>query len=259
MALQIVPAVRKPAFVKMLLAGVQYSGKTYTALALAQSLAGDKPVIALDFECHDGVNPSTTFYAEKFRFSLISLINDHSPQAALDALKLALSSAPGAIVIDGLASLWHGLNTLAEKTAKKGDTHAARKNIIPVLNEIIHLIMTSETHVIATCVLRQKTARSRGANGETIITSLGDVLDFQDRIELKFPFFGVMYINKDGKNTLALQHSKIARFAGQVITQPGRKFAAELHEWSAAGVLPQTAPDEETPAPPAAESAEDGN
>lgn len=248
MTLQIIQAERKPGYVKMLLAGVQYSGKTYTGLALAQSLAGDRGVISLDFECHDGVNPSTTFYADKFRFSVIPLIHDHSPQTALNALKMALNAKPGAIHIDGLASLWHGLNEQAEKTAKKNDTHAARKNIIPILNEIINLIMTCECHVIATCLLRTKTARSKGANGETVIVSLGDVIDFQDRIELKFPFFGIMYINKDGKNTLALQHSKIARFAGQIITQPGRKFAAELIEWSN-GSLPQQTQPETAPAP----------
>jgi hypothetical protein len=92
------PAKRENVALLIGLAGASGSGKTYTAMRLAQGIAGDKPFAVIDTEAGRAKH-----YADAFRFDHGDLAPPFSPNAYAEAIRAADEAHYPVIVVDSMS------------------------------------------------------------------------------------------------------------------------------------------------------------
>lgn len=97
------PAERRNVNLLIGLAGASGSGKTYTAMRLAQGMSGDKPFAVIDTE-----NGRASHYADRFKFDVGELQAPFRPEAYQDAIMAADAAGYGVIVVDSMSHEWAG-------------------------------------------------------------------------------------------------------------------------------------------------------
>src|SRR5690606_29575935 len=103
-------------FARIALDGPTGSGKTYSALAIAQGLKGDKRILVIDTE-----RSSADRYADDFDFDKIDM-PDHNPETYIEALASVDPHTYGVVIVDSLSHAWMGKDGALEQV----DRAAAR-------------------------------------------------------------------------------------------------------------------------------------
>jgi hypothetical protein len=158
MALQIKPAYKYKQFAKVCFWGVEKSGKTHAALALATLLAGDDGkvgVISSEYA-------SSKFLAHRFPHDIIDLAevdengniakNAFSAQRYEEAIRAFTNEKYSVIVIDSLSHLWEGEGGILDAVnSRKGNAfNDGWGENSPVYRRIIQTILSARCHVIMT-------------------------------------------------------------------------------------------------------------
>jgi AAA domain-containing protein len=92
------PAVRENVSLILGLIGASGSGKTFTAMRLAQGIAGEKAFAVIDTEAGRALH-----YADRFHFDHADLKSPFRPDAYADAIKQADEAGYPAIVVDSFS------------------------------------------------------------------------------------------------------------------------------------------------------------
>lgn len=148
-------AERKRSYVKIALCGVSGSGKTYSALLMAQGL-GEK-IAMIDTE-----NGSGELYSDLCEYDVAQLVPPFSPNKFISAIKEAEDAGYGVLIIDSLSHAWSGQGGILEMIDKKtaasrtGNSFVAWRDVTPEHNKLVDDILQCQMHVIVT--MRSKTA-----------------------------------------------------------------------------------------------------
>lgn len=104
MEFKIEKATRKALPISMMLCGASGSGKTFSALKLAQGLLDnpDDRICLIDTE-----NSRASYYSDVFDFDVINIDPPHTPERYLSAFRLAESKYK-VIIIDSFSLAWEG-------------------------------------------------------------------------------------------------------------------------------------------------------
>lgn len=127
MTLSFQPAARRGAPLLIGIAGPSGAGKTYSALRVAQGLAGDRPIAYIDTERGRALH-----YADHFTFQHAELDAPFSPEAYMAALDAAEALDPAVIVVDSGSHEHAGVGGVldmheAELERLAGDDHKRRE------------------------------------------------------------------------------------------------------------------------------------
>lgn len=147
-------AERKRIFVKMALCGVSGSGKTYSALLLAQGLGGKIAMI-------DTENGSGELYSDLCEYDVAQIVPPFTTTNYINAIKEAERAGYDVLIIDSLSHVWNGAGGLLEqqeqlaRTKYKGNSWAAWKDITPMHDKLVQTILQSKIHVIVTMRSKQ--------------------------------------------------------------------------------------------------------
>lgn len=252
MTIQFKKAIKTEAKLRLALAGLAGSGKTYTALTLATLLAEGKPIAVIDTE-----RGSASKYADLFAFDTVNLDNFH-PDHYIEAINTAVSGGYAVIVIDSLSHAWNGVGGLLElheqvvKRQKTPNSYTAWADITPIQNRLINAITGANIHVIATMRSKQDYVQTKNERGSTEIRKAGMGAIQRDGMEYEFDVFGEM----DMDHHLLVQKSRCPAMEGQNFHKPGQQVADILREWLSgapkevvAQVVPEMTPAQRT-APP---------
>jgi hypothetical protein len=154
--IQLRPAERKQAKVRIGLMGVSGSGKTYSALLLAKGLCGDWSKIALiDSESGRG-----DLYSDLGKYNIITLTDPFTPERYIEAIHACEAAGMEVIIIDSTSHEWEGKggclesNEILAGAKYKGNTWAAWSETTPRHQKFLEAIIASPCHVIST--LRSK-------------------------------------------------------------------------------------------------------
>lgn len=148
-------AERKRIFVKMALCGVSGSGKTYSALLLAQGLGGKIAMI-------DTENGSGELYSDLCEYDAAQLEPPFSPMKFINAIKEAEAEGYNVLIIDSLSHAWSGQGGILDMVDKKsatsrsGNSFTAWRDVTPEHNKLVDAILQCRMHVIV--CMRSKTA-----------------------------------------------------------------------------------------------------
>lgn len=97
------PAKREGVSLLIGLAGGTGSGKTFTAMELAEGICGTDPFAVIDTE-----NGRASHYADRFRFDVAELRPPFRPDAYAEAILAADAAGYKAIVVDSMSHVWAG-------------------------------------------------------------------------------------------------------------------------------------------------------
>ena len=146
-------AERHQSKLRLALTGTSGSGKTYSALQIAQGMGGKVAVI-------DTEHGSASLYANRFDFDVAELQAPYTVDKYVSALQDASKNGYKTIVIDSLTHVWAsdgGLLAIKDKLSETGakNSYYAWKSVTPLYNKLIDSVLQSPIHVIAT--IRSKT------------------------------------------------------------------------------------------------------
>lgn len=203
--------------IRLALSGAAGSGKTYSALAIAQHL-GDS-IALIDTE-----HGSASRYADRFNFDTCEL-NDHHPAKYIEAIKAAESAGYGVIIIDSLSHAWFSELDLA------GGRFDGWKNVRPLERKLIDAMIGSSSHIIAT--MRSKTEwimeEYTAKDGKTKQSpkKIGTAPIQSSGIEYEFDLAGEL----DYNHILTISKSRCPELADKTFLNPGKEIADTLKAW----------------------------
>jgi hypothetical protein len=156
--LQIKPATKFKQYARVVFWGVEKSGKTHAALALATKLAGENGkvgVISSEYA-------SSQLLQSRFPHDIVDLAevdeqgniakDAFSPKRYEEAIKLFVQAGYQVIVIDSLSHLWEGEGGILDAVnSRKGNTfNDGWGENSPIYRHAIHTILSARCHIIVT-------------------------------------------------------------------------------------------------------------
>ncbi|MCA1602813.1 MAG: ATP-binding protein [Acidobacteria bacterium] len=157
-------AERKKAKLRLALCGPAGSGKTYSALLIAQGLAPEGRIALLDTERGSG-----ELYSDLTPYDVATLTPPFSPERYIDLIEGAGAAGYQVLIIDSLSHAWEGeggcleLHDRATAALRSGNSYTAWREVTPQHNALVEAMLQSPCHVIAT--MRSKTAYELSDDG----------------------------------------------------------------------------------------------
>lgn len=229
-----VKAERKRSKLRLALAGVSGSGKTMSALKVAnginQKIVGKIAVI-------DTERGSASLYDNVCEFDTLSLEPPYTPERYIQAIKVAEMAGYSILIIDSLTHEWNGSggilesNEILSKTKFKGNGWAAWSESTPRHMALINAILQSSMHVIVTMRSKSSYVESE-RNGKKSIVKQGTEPQQRDGMEFEFTTF--LEIAKDGHYAMVDN----GKDRTQLFTEPmvlSEKTGEMLIEWLLSG------------------------
>lgn len=227
-------ARRENVFLRGFFMGPTGSGKSRGALEIASRVfEGKLPLTLINTEKGRG-----RLYADRFKYQLIELEDDFSPQAFVAAIDLAEQHNPGGVlVIDSVSHEWMGANGVLQQADRFGEW----KKVRPLHNGFVDRILSYEGHIIACCRAKMKYdvgEEEVGGRKRQVITMLGVGPVQSDDMQYEFNFVARFE-----------QATKEAEFSGhvdalqgvitQVVGEAADRIAETLTSWCSEGEPPE--------------------
>ncbi|MBF0227748.1 MAG: AAA family ATPase [Desulfobacterales bacterium] len=183
--MQFVKATKQMSKIKLAITGPAGSGKTYSALILAQSLKDNARIVLIDTE-----HGSAALYGDIFNFDICVITPPFEPKKYIESIKKAQELSYDIIIIDSLSHAWAGeggLLDIHDKISKSiKNSYTAWKDVTPHHYALIEAILQANCHVIST--LRTKTAYEiqKDDGGKTKPVKIGLAPVQRDGLEYEF-------------------------------------------------------------------------
>lgn len=241
MSLSFQRASKKSARLRMALIGVAGSGKTYTALSIAQHLG--KRVAVLDTE-----RGSASKYSDMFEFDVLEPEN-FNPKTYIDAIEAAAEAGYDVIILDSLSHAWTGQGgalDMVDKAARRSqsnNTFGAWRDVTPLHNAMVDAMIGAKIHIIATMRAKTEYVQEKDKNGRTTVRKVGMAPVQRDGLEYEFD----VVADLDQDNNLIVGKTRCPAIAGMVVNKAGREVATKLNAWLSDGGSPEGTPEIATP------------
>lgn len=233
-----VKAIKHESKLRLAFAGPPGSGKTYSALGVAVTLAGEGGVALIDTE-----RGSASKYADIFNFDVLNLDAPYHPDKYIQAIHEAEQAGYAVLVVDSLSHAWNGPGGLLEivegitKRSQSKNSYVSWGEATPIQNRLIDAITRAKLHIIVTMRSKQDYAQEKDERGKTVIRKLGMAPIQRDDLPYEFDIFADM----DADNTMVVHKSRCPDLAGQIIPKPGAQVADILKTWLSGAPAPEPA------------------
>lgn len=230
-------AQKKKQKLKIALAGISGSGKTYSALTLAFSMC--KKVCVIDTECG-----SASLYSDHFpEYDVLELNAPYSPQRYIEAINLAEKEGYECIIIDSLSHEWNGaggcLDMVNAVSKAGGNSYTAWGKVTPHHDALINRMISAQTHIIVT--MRTKTAYEMATNdkGKQAPIKVGMAPTQRDGVEYEF----TIVFDIDQNHNFTCSKDRTAMFNNVDIPQPlNDEVGKKILDWLDRGIEAPTVP-----------------
>jgi hypothetical protein len=236
-------ATKAAAKLRLGLVGPAGSGKTMTALRIANGLGGRVAVI-------DTERGSASLYSGErgMEFDVLEL-ESYETQKFLDAIRAAVDGGYDVLVIDSLSHAWAGKGGILEfvdKAGKRnqgGGNFGAWRDATPLHNSLVDAILGAPLHVI--CTLRSKVEYVvENVGGRNQVRKVGLQPVQRDGLEYEFTVVGDVTQDHD----LVVTKTRALFLKDAVIREAGEDLGRQLSAWLNTGE--QRPGDSLTPASP---------
>jgi len=228
-------ATKAAAKLRLGLIGPAGSGKTYTALRIANGLGGRIAVV-------DTERGSASLYAGErgIDFDVIEL-DTYEVERFTQAIKDAAAAGYGVLIIDSLSHAWAGKGGILEfvdnagKRSGNGGNFGAWRDATPRHNALVDAILGAPLHVI--CTLRSKVEYVvENVGGRNQVRKVGLQPVQRDGLEYEFTVVGDVTQDHD----LVVTKTRAAFLKDRVIREAGEELGQQLAAWLADGVTTHT-------------------
>lgn len=235
-AVSFVKAVKTKAKLRLALCGLAGTGKTYSALSIASSMArlirdsgnGEGRIAVIDSE-----RGSASLYADKFEFDVAEL-DAFSPLAYVEKIKEAEQAGYDIIIVDSLTHAWSGkdgaLDQKDQAADRGGNSWTAWRSVTPKHNALVDSLVGSKSHVIATMRTKMEYVQERDEkSGKTEIKKVGLAVIQREGMEYEFTLVGDL----DLTHALKISKTRCDGYIslGDLFEKPGENFARRVYGW----------------------------
>lgn len=247
MSLTFQPATRHEAKARVAMIGPTGSGKTWTALQFARTLAGpDGRIGVIDTE-----NASASLYADVYDFQTAPWYPPY------DAAKLAAAIHDAAqqfdvLIVDSLTHFWQGDGGVLDMVEQEGNRQRGNKFAgwakgTPLWRSILDALIFAPCHVVVTMRSKMDYVQTTDGNGRAKVEKMGMAPVARNDVEYEFTIVGEL----DQSHRLTITKSRCSELADQVAApHQSAKLAEVLREWLSTAVAdptPHTSPAPERP------------
>jgi len=228
MSFEIKTANRQQAKIKILLAGVSGSGKTYSSLLLASGLTkGDYSKIGII----DTEKGSASLYAHLGKFLVIELETPYTPERYIEAITAFEKHGVDVIIIDSISHEWEGEGGILDEHANmSGNSFTNWKKLTPRHNRFIEKILKSNCHIIATSRSKSDYVMNN-ENGKTKIEKQGTKVITRDGVEYEF----TISFNLNLHNFAECEKDRTELFKNKGIFQITHETGEKILNWCQLG------------------------
>lgn len=224
--------VRENVWLKVLLSSTSGGGKTYSSLILAEEIAKNAGGEGIAFISTEGSR--TKYYADKFNYDSMEL-EDHSPEAYIEALDMAINNGYKVAIIDSMSHEWQWLNDVHDKMPGNSFTNWGR--LKPRHKAFMDKILYSPIHVI--CCSRGKTEWTlEDKNGKQVPKKVGMGTE-QDK-QINYEYTVSLILDAD-THVASTDKDNTGIFDGkyEILTA---KHGKALFDWANSGAAPASTP-----------------
>ena len=144
-------AQRQKAKIKLALQGSSGSGKTYSALQIANGMAEWNKICVIDTE-----NNSADLYSHLGPYNVLTLSKPFTPEKYIEAISECENMKMEVIIIDSLSHEWDGDGGILETHSNMpGNSFTNWSKLTPRHNACVQRILNVNAHVIATLRTKQ--------------------------------------------------------------------------------------------------------
>lgn len=225
-------ASKKQQKLRLLLEGASGSGKTYSALIIAKTLADslNKKVAFIDTEFG-----SASLYADRFDFDTLELTPPFTPEKYIAAINEAsVSGDYGVLVIDSISHEWSGQGGCLDIQAQLGGTFNDWKKVTPRHQKFINAILTSNIHIIGCARTKSDYVMEEGLNskGKATTKPVKVGTKTEQREGLDFEFTTIFRLNQNHIASVSKDRTSLFENEDTVITE---ETGIKLLEWLNSG------------------------
>ncbi|MCB1882231.1 MAG: AAA family ATPase, partial [Gammaproteobacteria bacterium] len=208
------------------------SGKTYSALLVAQGLAPGGRVALIDTERRSG-----ELYADLMDYDVSPIDPPFTPTRYIELIREAEASGYDVLIIDSLSHAWVGeggvldMHDKAAAASRSGNSFAAWREVTPAHNQLVDALLSADLHIITT--MRTKTAYDLVDDGKGKKKPIKIGLAPVQRDGLEYEFTLVMDLSVEGHVATASK-DRTRLFDGSHFV-PTVETGEGLREWLESG------------------------
>ncbi|PSR54065.1 AAA family ATPase [Adhaeribacter arboris] len=222
--MQLQPAKRTQARIRLCLQGPSGSGKTFSALLLAYGLCGDWSRIAVI----DTEHYSASLYAHLGAYQVLPLREPFSPERYQEAVQVCENAGMQVIILDTISFEWQFL--LDYHASLSGNSFTNWSKVTPRHNQFIKALLLSPAHIMATARTKQEYVLS-DKQGKLVPEKVG--LKSIQRDDLDYEF--TLVFDLDTRNQATASKDRTSLFQGkpaQLLTSETGKL---IRQWCEQG------------------------
>ncbi len=219
-------AERSQKKLRLAMAGVSGSGKTYSALRIATGISKEigKPIAFIDTE-----HGAASIYANEFTFDKVDLTNETPIPEYIKAIKEAGMAGYGVLIIDSMSHPWESLLDTVDMVANakyRGNSWSAwgDKSAGKLYEDFINAILSSPCHIIACFRVKTQWEVTKDSDGKTKPIKIG--LTPQQRANIEYEFD--MFMEGDINHTFIFSKSRISKFQDAIIEKPSEELGISI-------------------------------
>lgn len=223
-------AIKHEAKLRLAIAGPAGSGKTYTGLLIAQTLAQGGKIAVVDTE-----HGSASKYADLFAFDVAEMFPPFHPDKFIEAIHESEKAGYAVIVLDSLSHEWSGTGGILDvidkiaASSNSKNTFAAWKQGTPLQNKLVDTIIGCKIHVIATMRTKQDYVVEADDRGKMTPKKIGLAPVQREGFEYEFD----VVMNMDVDNQGVITKTRCPALHGGVYKKPGKDVGEILVQWLA--------------------------
>jgi hypothetical protein len=225
--------------------GVAGSGKTLTALKLAQSLG--KKIALVDTE-----NNSSVLYGDRIDFDVLNLEPPFEVTKYIEAIHMAESAGYDVLILDSISHAWAGEGGILDTQGKMADSgmnsFAAWRKLTPQHNAFVETMIRSKLHLIATMRAKMEYVVETNDKGKSVPRKVGLAPVQREGTDFEFDIVFDIDLNHNAMSS----KDRSSLFDGKILSRPDEKIGRQILEWLNKGVAPERT---EKPVAPPAQSA----
>lgn len=225
--MQLRKATRTKTKLRIGLAGVSGSGKTYSALLMASGLTKWKKIAVIDTE-----NGSADLYDHLGDFNVLRLESPYSPERYIEAITTCEQAGMEVIIIDSMSHEWDGKGGILDMhNSMAGNSFTNWGKLTPRHNRFIEKMLSSSAHVIATMRSKQDYVLQE-KNGKQVPEKVGLKAVTRDGVDYEF----TLVFDLDIKHMAESSKDRTGLFMDKPQFHISKETGELLKSWSEKGL-----------------------